>query len=71
MIEKGITDGSLSIPITFVLGNSSNAFEYPPPPKVQSRNIPPFWGFDSLMTSLNITGKWDNSRDDVWFFINL
>ena len=49
---------------SFNLINFKNALEYPPPPKVQSRYIPPCFGEEILMTSLNITGKWEKSSDD-------
>ena len=56
---------SLSNAITFVLGNFNIAFEYPPPPKVQSRKTPPFDGDEIFNISLSITGKWGDSSDDV------
>ena len=50
---------------TKVLANFKISFEYPPPPKVQSIKFPPTEGKDILITSFNITGKWENSSDEV------
>ena len=41
------------------------ALEYPPPPNVQSTNFPPLEGEEIFKTSFNITGKWENSSDEV------
>ena len=49
---------------TFVFEYLSKALEYPPPPKVQSRKIPPVDGEEYFMISLNITGKCEYSSDD-------
>jgi hypothetical protein len=45
--------------MTFVFGNLRIFFEYPPPPKVQSIKTPPLSGEHILITSSNITEKWD------------
>ena len=56
---------SLSIALTLVFENFKISFENPPPPKVQSMKLIPVTGEDIFKTSFNITGKWENSSDEV------
>ena len=53
-LAKNSHPGSLSIAMTLVLLNFKNALEYPPWPKVQSINVPPFWGEIMLRISLAV-----------------